>query len=32
MGTLKMVWDSTYNRPLQNSPKAIRDATSLLQE
>jgi hypothetical protein len=32
MGTLKIVWDSTYSNPLQNSPNAIRGATSLLQK
>jgi hypothetical protein len=32
MGTLKMVWDSTYNRLLQNIPNAIRGAMSPVQK
>jgi hypothetical protein len=32
MGTLKIVWVSTYNKPLQNSPTNSRGATSRLQE
>jgi hypothetical protein len=32
MGTLKIVWDRTYSNPLQNSTKAVRGRTSLLQK
>jgi len=32
MGTLKIVCVNAYNKPLQNSPSAIRTATSLRQK